>query len=51
LALAPAALRERRLAEVLGARQDVDRNLAGEALLERCFVALRGPRRAQAATR
>jgi len=51
LALAPAALRERRLAEVLGARQDVERNLAGEALLERGFVALRGPRRAQAATR
>ena len=51
LAAGPAARRERRLAEVLGARQDVERNLAGEALLERALLALRGPRRAQAVPR
>jgi DNA polymerase-3 subunit delta' len=49
-ALAPAP-RERRLADVLAARQDVERNLAGEALLERGLFALRGPSRAQVATR
>ena len=47
----PAALRERRLAELCSARQDVERNLSGEALLERGLLALRGPRRAQAAKR
>jgi len=51
LAAAPAALRERRLAELAAARQDVERNLAGEALLERALLALRGPRRAQALPR
>jgi DNA polymerase-3 subunit delta' len=51
LAAAPAARRERRLAEVLAARQDVERNLAGEGLLERGIGALRGPGRARLATR
>ena len=40
-----------RLAEVLAARQDVERNLSGEAQLERALQALAGPRRPQAATR
>jgi hypothetical protein len=51
LAASPAALRERRLAQLAAARQDVERNLAGEALLERALLALRGPRRAQALPR
>jgi len=51
LAAAPAPVRERRLADVLAARQDVERNLAGEALLERGLGALRGPLRARLATR
>ena len=51
LAAAAPALRERRLAEVLAARQDVERNLSGEAQLERGLLALAGPRRSQAATR
>lgn len=41
LAHAGAALRERRLAELLAARQDVERNLPGEALVERALHALR----------
>ncbi len=41
LAAAPAAARERRLEELLAARQDVERNLAGEALVERALYALR----------
>jgi DNA polymerase-3 subunit delta' len=51
LAALPAAARERRLAEVLAARQDGERNLAGDALLERALLALRGPQRARMPTR
>jgi DNA polymerase-3 subunit delta' len=51
LAAAPAALRERRLADVLAARQDVERNLAGDGLLERGLRALCGTPRSQVATR
>jgi DNA polymerase-3 subunit delta' len=51
LAAPSAALRERRLAELLAARQDVERNLSGEALLERGLLALRGARPVQVATR
>jgi hypothetical protein len=47
LATSPAALRERRLEQLLAARQDGERNLAGDALLERALLALRGPRRAE----
>jgi hypothetical protein len=50
-AAAAPALRERRLAELLAARQDVERNLSGEALLERGLLALRGALAAQVATR
>ncbi|MBK7643996.1 MAG: DNA polymerase III subunit [Planctomycetes bacterium] len=51
LARLPAASRERRLAELRSARQDVERNLAGEGLLERGLLALRGPRRDRSAQR
>ena len=51
LAALPAAAREQRLALLLAARQDGERNLAGEALLERALLALRGTQRAPVPTR